>query len=315
MCAGIDAGSSESKLAYADELGTRIIARLEGFDLSSLREEAEAFFDEPVFSCVVAVSENFTRVQRDNIKIRAGACGFDNIEIISEHEAIILSLGDSGKTLVYDLGASGCRMFMIDGEELVESEIIDDVCGREFDRKFGEYLAERFRVESVNAMDIARIRDALSEEVSCEWRETRIFREELERIIHFPVKRTARVLSRLERVHNPSRIILTGGGIKIPCVWNVLAESVRVKPEYRGNLIAEGAAFRAKVLRKGSRQTKKEDTSARIRELRGGIIGLEEKLTRRQKDRVYAMFRQAEGISDAGVIALMENLIRDIRNA
>ena len=45
------------------------------------------------------------------------------------------------------------------------------------------------------------------------------------------------------------------------------------------------------------------------------MIGLEEKLTRRQKDRVYAMFRQAEGINDTGIIALMENLIRDIRNA
>ena len=277
--------------------------------------EAEGFFDEPVFSCVAAVPENFTRVQRDNLRVRAKASGFDNIEIIPEHEAIILALGGKGRTLVYDLGASACRMFMLDGSELAESVIIEDVCGREFDQRLRDYLIERFSVESIDAGDVVRIRNALSAESMTTWRETRILREELERLIHFAVKRTARVLARMERVHRPEKIILTGGCVKIPCVWTTLAGTLSITPEYRGNLVAEGAAFRAKALQKGTRQSKKADNSARIRELRADIIGLEEKLTRRQKDRVYAMFRQAEGINDSGVIALMESMIRDIRNA
>ena len=315
VCVGIDAGTSESKLAYSDELGTRIIASLGGFDMTALREEAEGFFDEPVFSCVAAVPENFTRIQRDDLRIRSRTSGFENMEIIPEHDAVILALGGTGRTLVYDLGASGCRMLMIDGPELTESVIIDDVCGQEFDRRLEEYLIERFRIETVDAGDLARIRNALSAETMTTWRETRILRGELERLIHFPVKRTARVLARMERVHHPARIILTGGCVKIPCVWTTLAEAMSTKPEYRGNLVAEGAAFRARALQKGTRQSQKSDNAARIRELRADMIGLEEKLTRRQKDRVIAMFRQAEGINDAGIIALMENLIRDIRNA
>ena len=102
--------------------------------------------------------------------------------------------------------------------------------------------------------------------------------------------------------------------MKIPEVWKVLAEVTGIEPEYRGNLIVEGAALRARELQKGSKQTSRNtDTGAKIRELRAGMLALEDKLTRRQKDRVYSLFQQAEGINDAGIISLMENLIREIR--
>ncbi len=66
---------------------------------------------------------------------------------------------------------------------------------------------------------------------------------------------------------------------------------------------------------KGNSQTsRKIDTGAKLRELRAGMLELEDKLTRRQKDRVYSLFRQAEGINDAGIITLMEGLICDIKN-
>ncbi|MBQ9434289.1 MAG: hypothetical protein IJU26_08750 [Synergistaceae bacterium] len=45
------------------------------------------------------------------------------------------------------------------------------------------------------------------------------------------------------------------------------------------------------------------------------MLAIEDRLTCRQKDRVYALFRQAEGIHDSGIISLMENLIREIKNA
>ena len=305
VCAGIDAGSYESKLAYSDELSTRIIARLPGFDMNALREEAEAFFEEPVFSCVTAV--------HGGRRITAGASGFNEVEVLTASEALGFVL--PGRTLVYDLGASGCRMFMLDDGELAESETADDVCGNEFDRRFADYLAERFRAETVDVSEARRIKHELSDREGTTWHEVRILREELERLIHFPVKRTARILQRMAKVHRPDSVIVTGGSVKIPCVMKVLADVLGSVPEYRGNVIAEGASFRARELQKGGRRKQKTDTSSRIRELRAGIIGLEDKLTRKQKDRLYAMFRQAEGINDAGIIALMEKLIREIRSA
>ena len=72
---GIDAGTKTSKLAYSDNISTRIIASPEGFDINALREEAEIFFDEPVFSCVIAIPENFSRRQREDILFSAKSNG------------------------------------------------------------------------------------------------------------------------------------------------------------------------------------------------------------------------------------------------
>ena len=106
--------------------------------------------------------------------------------------------------------------------------------------------------------------------------------------------------------------------MKIPEVRKVIAEVLDMTPEYRGNLIVEGAALRAMELQRNTERAKTAgipDTAARLRELRADVLAIEDRLTRRQKDRVYALFRQAEGIHDDGVIALMENLIREIRSA
>ncbi|MBQ6113003.1 MAG: hypothetical protein IJL10_01945, partial [Synergistaceae bacterium] len=116
---GIDAGSVCSKLAYSDKLGTRILADAEGFDAVSLREEAEIFFDEPVYSCVIAVNEAMNSRQRDKLRTSAILSGFRDVEIIGSDEAIILGLCDSARTLVCDFGASKSSFRIIeDGEVL-----------------------------------------------------------------------------------------------------------------------------------------------------------------------------------------------------
>ena len=309
VCVGIDAGSCESKLAYSDGLGTRIIARLESFDLTALREEAEAFCEEPVFSCVVAADSG----------IRTDETGFTDVCGIPQSEAVILGLGRDDRNIVCDLGASACRIYVVDGHEVIESENITDFCGNNIDYDFEEYIAERFRLNPKDpniAVETRRIKHSLTENDSAVWREVRIFRDELERLIHFPAKRTARVIQRLCRVHKPEGLILTGGSVKIPEVVRVFSEVAGMTPEYRGNLIAEGAAAKAREIQKVSARklTAKTDTAARLKELRADVLAIEDRLTRRQKDRVYALFRQAEGIHDEGVIALMENLIREIQN-
>ena len=313
VCVGIDAGSYESKLAYSDALSTRIIARLEGFDLTALREEAEAFFEEPVFSCVIAVPDGSRRV-------RAEGSGFTDVHELPQSEAVILGLGRDGRNIVYDLGASAGRIYVLDGHEVIETESITDFCGKTIDRDFEEYITERFRLDAKDpniSSEARRIKHALTENDFTVWREVKIFRYELERLIHFPVKRTARILQRLCRVHKPEGVILTGGSVKISEVRKVIAEVLGMTPEYRGNLIVEGAALKAMEIQKNSKRAKTAgipDTAARLRELRANVLAIEDRLTRRQKDRVYALFRQAEGINDAGIITLMESLIRDIKH-
>ncbi|MBQ7216518.1 MAG: hypothetical protein IJS39_11120 [Synergistaceae bacterium] len=312
VCVGIDAGSYESKLAYSDELGTRILARLEGFDLTALREEAEAFCEEPVFSCVAALPD-------DGRRLRTEETGFTEVYEIPQSEAVILGLGREGRNIVCDLGASACRIYALDEHEVIDREEITDFCGKTIDRDFGEYIAERFTLNPKDpaiSAETRRMKHTLTENDSAVWREVKVFRYELERLIHFPAKKTARVLQRFVRVHKPEGLILTGGSMKIPEVWRVFGEVAGLNPEYRGNLIAEGAAAKAREIQKDSARklTAKPDTASRLRELRADVLEIEDRLTRRQKDRVYALFRQAEGIHDEGAIALMENLIREIRS-
>lgn len=310
VCVGLDAGKYESKLAYSDGLSTRVIAALSGFDPNALREEAEAFFDEPVFSCVVANSG-----RTEDLRRRALSCGFTEAEIIPAHEAVSLAIGHEVRALVWDLGEAAGRMYVLDCGHLVESVIAHDVCGGAFDSVLGEYLRNRYGLSEMDTREARRIKHELSEHNYCVWRELRVYREEFERLIYFPLRRSAHVLNRLRRVHRPSRIIMTGGGSKIPIAVKVAGEVLGVNPEVQEDVIARGASLRARELQRTRGQVSGTNTAQRLKELRSGLFELEDRLTRRQKDRLYAMFRQAEGINDAGIISLMENLIREIRNA
>ena len=300
VCVGIDAGSYESELAYSDELSTRIITRIDGFDLLSLR-------DEPIFSCVVASSS----------RVMSETSGFSDVHVIPQSEAVILALGSDGRNIVCDLGEAACRMYVVNAHDVIDTEIIGNVCGRVIAENFAEYLAERYRFSARDyevLHEARRIKHALTENEITSWRERDIYRYELERVIHFPVKRAARTLQRLVRVHKPESVILTGGNVKIPEVRRVIADVIGMTPERRLNLIADGAAKKARELQRNNVQRKKPDTASRLRELRTEMLTLEDRFTRHQKDRVYAIFRQAEGINDAGIITLMENMLREIRS-
>lgn len=307
VCVGIDAGSSCSKLGYSDNLSTRIIARPEGFDLLRLREEAEIFFDDPVYSCVVA--------SRDG-DIRAENSGFRDVNIITQHEAMCTALGKSGRVLVYDFGASRSELVVIDGHEVLDSVIIPDVCGSVFDGIFAEYLAERRLIDDVDdalLREARRIKHVLSQEENTMWHGHNIAREDFVRLVRFSIKRAGHTAGRLMRVHSPVRFVLTGGGAEIPAIQEIFAE---FRPEIQRDIVVVGASLKAKETGKENKRSAmpKTDTSSRLRELRAGLIELEEKLTRPQKDRFYLLFRQAEGINDAGIIAIMENLIREIKS-
>ncbi|MBR1657703.1 MAG: hypothetical protein IJ697_04470 [Synergistaceae bacterium] len=312
---GIDAGSVSSKLAYADNLGTRIIAEAEGFDVLRLREEAEIFFDEPVFSCVIAVSEGLGSRRVDALKNSAMTAGFREIELMTSGEAMSLGLGNGARTLVYDFGASGSNFAVIEGGEILE-RVTGDVSGGMFDKIFAEYLCERRLLKKIDShllSEARRIKHILSESKSRLWHNVEIFREDFERLIYFPVKRSLLTFKRLKRVWKPERFVLTGGCVKIPLVQEFFEGA-----EIIDGLIVKGAALKALELTRRNRHEILKavtDNSSKIRELRAEILGIEEGLTRRQKDKLYIMFRQAENANDAGILAIIGNMIREIQNA
>ena len=314
VCVGIDAGSNTSKLAY----DSKLIAELKNFDLLKLREESEIYFDEPVFSCVVALPDSYSRRQRDDVIFSAKKSGFKNVNIITAHEAINLALNYE-RALVYDFGASRSELTVFGDNEILENVIINDVCGNEFDRAFSEWLSERFTLNLIDKkvlLEKAReIKIFLSENDYVTWRDVNITRDDLERLIHFTVKRAAHVAKRLMRVYNPESFILTGGCSRIPLVRKIFTQVVKDNIEINESLIANGASIKALSLTAGDKASERFDTAAKIRELRGNLLELEELLTRKQKDRLYLLFRQAEGINDPKIIALMENLIREIKEA
>lgn len=318
ICVGIDAGTYKSKLAYSDNLSTRIIARLEGFNADILREEAEIFFDEPVFSCVVALPESLSQRERDTISVKTKFAGFRDVNIINKYEAVNLALGNSGSVLFWDFGASMNDIAVLENGEVLENAIISDVTGDSIDKIFAEYLSER-RMQNVIDENLLReadrIKIALSESEYITWHEVNIFREELERLIYFPVKRAIHTGQRLARIHRPDKFIVTGGMMNIPVVRKIISENLKLSPEIHDDIIAKGASMKARSLMKAGTHDNNFNATTRLRELRADIIEIEDKLNRNQKDRLYMLFRQAEGINDAGIIALMENLIHEIRDA
>ena len=313
VCAGIDAGSECSKLAYSDNLGSRVIARAEGADFVSLREDAEIFFDDIVSSCVVAVKDNTPSRQREALRVRALNSGFRNADVMGQFEAMTFGVNnDEARTLICDFGASGCVFAVIEAGDVVDEGYVD-VGGNMFDKIFAEYLSElklRKKADDFILKEAKRIKHILSDNNERLWQNSTIYRNDLERLIYFPVLRASHTLKRFLRVWKPQRFILTGGCAKIPLVREIFKGA-----EVDYDIIARGASLKGLMLSKQEARKNIIDNVSRIRALRAEIIGIEEKLTRQQKDRIYVLFRQAEGINDTGIIALMENLVREIKNA
>ena len=312
--AGIDLGSHTSKLACENKFA----ANIEGSNLLTIREEAEIFFDEPVFSCVIAVPDFFSRRQRDEIIFSAKKSGFKNVEIITAHEAMISAINDNNKILVYDFGASKSEVIIFEGNEILDSEIINDVCGNEFDKVFSEWLSERFTLNLIDERILRSraelIKIALSSNDFITWRDVDITRDDFERLIFFSIKRVFHTIERFINCYKPVKFIITGGGSEIPLMKKFL-NGLNINIEFNNNLTASGAAIKAHSANK-NQTSERINTASKFRELRGELIEIEDLLTRKQKDRLYFLFKQAEGVltHDATIINLLENLIKSIRS-
>ena len=312
---GIDAGTHTSKLVYDNKL----IAAVENFNLIEIREQAEIFFDEPVFSCVIALPDVYTKRQREDVIFNAKKSGFKNIELMTSHEAIINAVNDEECVLVLDFGASKSELMIFDDDEILENEIFYDVCGNKFDKIFAEWLCERFTLNLIDEKLLSKraeiIKIALSSNDFVTWREVDIMRDDFERLIRFSLKRILHTAERFIECYKPKKFIITGGGAEIP-LFKKIFNNLNIKPEFNYILTASGAAMKALELSKGNQSSEKINALSKFRELRGELIEIEDLLTRKQKDKLYFLFRQAEGIltNDPAIINLMGNLIKSIKN-
>ena len=314
---GIDFGTHTSKLAYED----KAVESLEGFDFLALREKSEIYFDEPVFSCVVAVPDSLGRHQREDLIFNSKKSGFKYIDLISSDEAILNALEDKNKKiLVYDFGASKSEIIFFEDGKVLDKEIIRDVSGSEFDKIFASWLRERFSLSLIKENEMLaqaeKFKCGLSFKDSLTWRGIEITREDFERLIFFSVRRAAHTVERFINCYAPEKFIMTGGCIEIPVVRKIFIE-LNSKTEFNKNLIALGTAVKAGVLSSKKSRAKHKNTAERLSKLRGALIELEDLLTRKQKDRLYFLVRQTEGFltsspNDTAIINLMENLVKEI---
>lgn len=337
---GIDTGSYSSKLACDNKIiatiptGNRAStgSRPPTPDLLTLREEAEIYVDEPVFSCVIAVSNSLGTGQREELIFKAKKSGFKNVEIISKHEAISNAvdgskrqstgtpLAASDKVLVCDFGASGTEFIFFRNSEVIDSEIIGDVSGFEIDRIFAQWLCERFTLNLIKKEELLELAEKFKKELShneaLTWRNIEITRENFERLIYFSIKRTSHTLERFIKCFNPERFIMTGGCSEIPLTKKIFSD-LFPNTELIKDLTVLGASARADSLSSARERKQRSDSNAKLREIRGALISLEDLLTRKQKDRLYFLFRQAEGIlpDSPAMIKLLENLINEIKTA
>ena len=309
---GIDAGNHTSKLAY----NNKFIASIPKFNLIELREQAEIFFDEPVFSCVIALPDFYSKRQRDDVIFNAKKSGFKDIQIISAHEAMINALEDKNRVLILDFGASKSEIIFFDNNEILDNEIFYDICGNEFDKIFSQWLCERFTLNLIDEKILLSraelIKIALSSNDFITWREISIMREDFERLIRFSVKRILHTIERFIECYRPKKFIITGGCSEIPLVRKIF-NALNIQIEYNTNLIASGASLKARMSSQENKSSEKINVFAKIRELRGELIEIEELLTRKQKDKIYFLFRQAEGLLTNDIINLLENLIKSIK--
>ena len=237
--------------------------------LSALREDAEAHLGVFVSSCVLAVPACFSLTQREAMVRAADAAGLHEARIVAEPTAAALSFGREGRFLVLDFGAGTVDLSVVESGEgvwqVLESVGSDGIGGYDFDLALADWLRERLLLAPLPSsdsrwralvMEAERVKVALSECLALDWTppplEGRalppltVRREELERLMRFPIRRLVHIVRRLWERHGPDHLLLVGGSSRIPLLREVLEREV-ARPE-RLSLCAEDAVVRGAAL-------------------------------------------------------------------
>lgn len=237
--------------------------------LSTLREDAEAHLGTFVSSCVLAVPACFSLAQREAMVRAADAAGLHEARIVAEPTAAALSFGREGRFLVLDFGAGTVDLSVVESADgvwqVLESVGSDGIGGYDFDLALADWLRERLLLAPLPSsdprwralvMEAERVKVALSECLALDWTppplegrslpSLTVRREELERLMRFPIRRLVHIVRRLWERHGPDHLLLVGGSSRIPLLREVLEREV-ARPE-RLSLCAEDAVVRGAAL-------------------------------------------------------------------
>ena len=318
--------------------------------LRSLREDAEVHLHAFVSACVLAVPTDFSIPQREVIRRAANAAGFAEAGVIADPIAAVLALGCEERCLVLDFGAR-TALSVVEAEGS-EGQVLESVTtglpgGSAFDAALAAWLGERLLLPAKKTgpqwrlllREAERIKIALSGARSFHWTPPApedgmplasenwpaptftVYREELERLIRFPLRQVVHTVWRLWTRYDPAHLILTGGSSHIPLLQDILRREGPGHPRSgTEDAVVRGAALRAgrtSPLREGeSAPDPSQEGAQRLRELKLSLLSLETLLTRPQQDRLHLLFQRAEGASrDPEMLRLTEELVHDLKQA
>lgn len=237
--------------------------------IAAIREDAEVYFKDFISSCVLAVPACFSIPQREAMVRAANAAGLENACVVAEPTAAALAFGREGRFLVLDFGAGTVDISVVESEggvwQVLESVGTDTIGGYEFDVALAEWLRECLLLERMDNGDTRwqvllqeaeRIKISLSDCWSVNWTppplgdwtppDLTIYREDLERLMRFAIRRLIHTVRRLWNRYTPDHLLLVGGSSRIPLLQEILEREVAL-PE-RLSLSAEDAVVRGAAL-------------------------------------------------------------------
>lgn len=235
--------------------------------LAMLREDGEAFAGVFLESCVVAVPASFSFAERSAMARAARAAGFARIRMVNEPTAAALAFGEKGRFMILDYGAGTADLSVVESGEgvcqVLESGGIPSCGGWDFDAALAMHLAERTRAKWMGKdslhgrmllSEAEEIKIALSNCMSYEWipppglgaAPLSVSRRELEGLIRPSIERVVALTETFAAKYRPSRLLLVGGGSRIPLLRKLLEE--RVAPPGRLSLCPDEAVVAGTAL-------------------------------------------------------------------
>ena len=334
---GIDVGTTGIRAAYSNDGNVRLVSSRPIADeldipsvLTALREDAETAIEDIVSSCVIALSTKTPSAQRDIMLSAANSAGFEEVRLTDGAVAVAAALGREGRLLLLDFGAKA-KLSVVEGggNEWQVLESVEENCGIGFDTAIADWLKERALLHDMKddaqrrgvlIREAEKVRTALSGCAASRWTtppeacglpELTVEREDIERLIRFPVRSVVHMAYRMWKIHRPDRVFITGGASRTP----LLQEAVSLEiPDNRRivlgpeETVARGAALLAANSRKEG--NRRQD----LREIRSMFDGFEGILTRQQQERLNLILSRAgSAYGDPAIIELIEGLARDLK--
>ena len=334
MTAGINIGIKNIAAAVVKSGKVKLISRREfNNDLIKTREDAEIFLDEFCTACIISLSNN---INKDNITRLARSAGINNIKFISELDAVSCYIKNNFKNLnralIIDVGAGAAKLNLLelepDGYRLIEGVVVESVSGNKFDALIAEWLAylrpDAARDEKFLLAEAASLKENLNLMLDKIERmlfnvKVNIYREDIERLIKFQVRELAHAARRLNLMHRPEKIFVTGGMAKLPILKSELKDilgSADILFSNEDIVLSGTALYAAKQDNANVNANANINVNVKaLRDIKLKLVELEYLLNRSQKDRLNNIFDRAErGAANLNLIKALADELKDAAN-